>query len=105
MKAYYVYILASKRNGTLYTGVTSRLQNRVFQHRNKMVKGFTEKYEVSRLVYYEYFDDVYCAIHREKQLKRWRRKWKLSLIEGFNPYWKDLSSGVSVMLDPGSRPG
>ena len=91
MKNYYVYILASKRNGTLYVGVTNDLERRISEHKQKIVKGFTEKYNVSKLVYYEDADDIGEAIGREKQLKKWERKWKLNLIEKENPTWRDLS--------------
>jgi len=90
MKAYYVYILASKRNGTLYIGVTSDLCNRVYQHKQKIIEGFTSRYGVHMLVYYEETNDVTSAITREKQLKNWQRKWKLELIEKTNPQWIDL---------------
>ena len=86
-----VYILASKRNGTLYTGVTSDLSRRVWQHKNDQVEGFTKKYGVHTLVYYEWHDDMRSAIVREKQIKKWNRAWKLALIEGVNPEWRDLS--------------
>ena len=89
-KNYYVYILASKRNGTLYIGVTSDLRKRVFEHKNNLVDGFTKKYKVHNLVYYEQTIDVRSAIEREKRLKRWKRRWKLILIEKENPNWKDL---------------
>jgi putative endonuclease len=89
-KQFYVYILASKRNGTLYTGVTSDLIQRVWQHKHDMVKGFTQKYGVKKLMYYEVHDDPESAITREKQIKKWRRKWKLRLIEEKNPQWTDL---------------
>ena len=89
-KQYYVYILFSKKNGTLYTGVTSDIIKRVWQHKNKAVKGFTEKYGVDKLGYYEIFDDVNAAISREKQLKGGNRKAKLDLIEMNNPEWIDL---------------
>ncbi|MFA4834122.1 MAG: GIY-YIG nuclease family protein [Patescibacteria group bacterium] len=90
-KSYYVYILASKRNGTLYIGVTNNLLNRSFQHKNKENKNsFTAKYNVNRLVYYEIFADIGGAITREKQLKKWNRKWKIKLIEKDNPTWRDL---------------
>jgi len=82
--------MASKRNGTLYTGVTSNLAQRVWQHKPKMVEGFTEKYGVTMLVYYEIFEDAESAIIREKRIKKWRRAWKLQLIEKKNPDWKDL---------------
>ena len=86
-KFYYTYILASKRNGTLYVGVTSDLIKRMYQHRNNLVGGFTSKYQVHRLVYYEQHRDVLSAIQREKRLKEWQRKWKLALIEQHNAQW------------------
>ena len=85
-----VYILASDRNGTLYIGVTSDLLKRVNEHRNDAVDGFTKKYGIHRLVYYESHGDMLSAIEREKQLKKWNRAWKLELIEEKNPAWKDL---------------
>ena len=85
-----VYILASQRNGTLYIGVTSDVRKRVWEHKNNLVEGFTKKYGVYRLVYYEMHPDMVSAITREKQLKKWRRNWKLRLIEGRNPRWRDL---------------
>ncbi len=87
---YYVYILASRRNGTLYVGVTNNLIKRVYEHRNDLVEGFTKKYGVHRLVYYEQCEDVKSAIEREKRLKAWKRRWKLRLIEEMNPEWNDL---------------
>ena len=87
---YSVYILASQPNGTLYIGVTNNLQRRVFQHENKLVEGFTSKYGVHQLVYYEQTNDITAALTREKQLKKWNRKWKIELIEKDNPQWKDL---------------
>ncbi|MCH8104745.1 MAG: GIY-YIG nuclease family protein [Proteobacteria bacterium] len=93
-KYYYTYILASKRNGTLYIGVTSDLIKRVWQHRNSLVGSFTQKYGVHNLVYFEQHEDIESAIHREKRLKEWRRKWKLALIEKDNPGWKDLYSEI-----------
>ena len=93
-KNYYVYILASKRNGMLYIGVTNNLLNRSFQHKTKENKeSFTAKYSVNKLVYYEIFTDIYEAISREKQLKNWRREWKIKLIEEENPTWRDLFDG------------
>ncbi len=89
-----VYILASRRNGTLYIGVTSDLQKRVWVHKNDLVEGFTKKYVVHRLVYYELHDDMVSAIRREKQMKKWNRAWKLELIERQNPGWKDLGEGI-----------
>lgn len=85
-----VYILASKRNGTLYIGVTSDLRKRIWDHREGVVEGFTKKYAVHMLVYYELFTDMYSAITREKRLKKWRRAWKIRLIEKQNPRWDDL---------------
>ncbi len=85
-----VYILASKRNGTLYIGVTSDLMKRVWEHKQDMVEGFTRKYEVHTLVYFEQHDEMAEAIRREKQLKKWNRAWKIELIEKINPHWRDL---------------
>ena len=90
MKQPCVYILASRRNGTLYTGVTSDLMRRVYEHKNNLVSGFTQTYEVHLLVYYELMPDMNAAIKREKLLKSWRRLWKLELIENKNPEWRDL---------------
>ena len=90
-----VYLLASKRNGTLYTGVTSNLAARVWQHKNNQVEGFTMKYRVHMLVYYEAHQDMASAILREKQIKKWNRKWKLDLIEKFNPDWRDLYDDIA----------
>jgi len=86
----YVYILASRRNGTLYIGVTSNLLQRVWQHKANLVEGFTKQYGVKTLVWYQQCDDISGAILREKQLKEWRRVWKLELIEAMNPSWRDL---------------
>ena len=85
-----VYILASKKNGTLYIGVTSNLIQRIWQHKHKQVTGFTEKYNVHLLVYYEQHETMESAIVREKQMKKWKRDWKISLIEKNNPQWRDL---------------
>jgi putative endonuclease len=92
MKNYFVYVLASKKEGTLYIGVTSNLEKRVWEHKNKLVKGFTEKYGVDKLVYYEQTEYVESALTREKQLKEWQRRWKIKLIEQDNPDWNDLSA-------------
>ncbi|MBU1203219.1 GIY-YIG nuclease family protein [Patescibacteria group bacterium] len=89
-KEYYIYILANKRNGTLYIGVTNDIVRRVFEHKNKLHDGFTKRYGIHKLVYYEIIYDITLAIMREKQLKKWNRKWKLELIEKENPYWDDL---------------
>jgi putative endonuclease len=90
LQYYYVYILASKRNGTLYIGVTNDLVRRVYEHKNGLVEGFTKKYGVHSLVYYEQCEDIESAIQREKRLKFWHRKWKIRLIEEANLDWKDL---------------
>jgi putative endonuclease len=89
-----VYIFASKRNGTLYVGVTSDLEKRAWQHKNNAVEGFTKQYGVRHLVYYELHGDMLSAIAREKQIKKWNRAWKLELIETQNPIWKDLWEGI-----------
>ncbi len=89
-KQFYVYLLSSKRNGTLYIGVTSDLLKRVYEHKSNLVEGFTKKYCVHKLVYYGATEDVASAIRREKQLKKWKRSWKIELIEKKNPEWKDL---------------
>ena len=85
-----VYIMASKRNGTLYTGVTSNLSLRVWQHKTDEFEGFTKKYGVHTLVWYEWHDNMVLAIKREKHMKKWNRAWKISLIEERNPQWRDL---------------
>jgi len=90
MKTGYVYILASQPNGTLYVGVTSNLIRRVHQHREGTIKGFSAKYGAKRLVYFEQFEAIEDAIQRERRMKKWRRKWKLELIEKNNPNWEDL---------------
>ena len=90
MKQYYVYILASKKNGTLYIGVTNNLLKRVYEHKNNLMEGFTAKYNVHNLVYYETYSSIYDAIAREKHMKKWKRKWKIELIEKSNPQWIDL---------------
>lgn len=87
---YYVYILTNKHKTVLYTGVTNSLERRIYQHKNKTVGGFTKKYSVDRLVYFEVFQDVYAAIHREKQIKAGSRQNKLDLINSMNPDWHDL---------------
>jgi putative endonuclease len=89
-KNYYVYILASRRNGTLYIGVTSDLIKRTWEHKNKVIEGFTKRYSVDKLVYFEQFSDPENAIKREKRLKKYNRKWKLELIEKENPEWRDF---------------
>jgi putative endonuclease len=89
-----VYILASKPNGTLYTGVSSDLVKRVYEHKNGLANGFTKKYNVHRLVYFELHEHMNAAITREKQIKKWNRAWKLELIEKSNPQWKDLYDDI-----------
>lgn len=89
-KNYYVYILANRRNGTIYVGVTSRLKQRVWEHKEGVSQGFTKKYKIHLLVYYETYNDVRMAIAREKQLKNWKRLWKIELIEKENYCWRDL---------------
>ena len=93
-KLYFVYILASRKNGTLYTGVTNNLMKRVYEHKHHLLKGFTDKYGVNQLMYYETMEDINTAIHREKCIKRWKREWKLELIERDNPEWNDLYNGL-----------
>ena len=90
MKKYYVYILCSERNGTLYIGVTDDLARRVYEHKTKVIAGFTSQHSVDRLVYAEEYESVYDALKREKLLKRWDRAWKIELIEKANPDWNDL---------------
>jgi putative endonuclease len=96
MNYYYVYIMANKRNGTLYVGVTGNLVKRVFEHKNNFADGFTKKYSIHNLVYYEQWEDREGAIQREKQIKEWQRKWKLELIEKLNPEWEDLYEKIST---------
>ena len=95
MKFYFVYILASQRNGTLYIGITSNLLKRVWEHKNKKVAGFTKKYNIDKLVYFEQTENVISALEREKQLKKWNRSWKIKLIENKNPKWQDLYSDLA----------
>ena len=90
MKQYYVYILASRKNGVLYIGITNDLRRRVFEHKNNLIAGFTKKYNVNKLVYFELINQPMDAINREKRMKKWKRQWKIELIESMNPEWKDL---------------
>jgi len=90
-KKYAVYILTNYNNTTLYIGVTGNLQRRIYEHKNKLVDGFTKKYNVNKLVYYEITEDIEVALNREKQLKRWHRDWKINLIKSVNPEFIDLS--------------
>ncbi len=93
-KTYFVYIMASKKNGTLYLGVTNNLARRVYEHKTDVNEGFTKKYQVHDLVYYESTPDIRSAIEREKQMKKWKRAWKIALIEEMNPEWKDLYEDI-----------
>ena len=96
-RRFYVYMLASGIGGTLYVGVTSDLRRRVYEHRSKLADGFTRRYGVSHLVYFEEFDEIESAIVREKQLKKWNRAWKIRLIEELNPNWQDLYPGIASL--------
>ncbi len=98
MKRYYVYILASERNGTLYIGMTSNLAVRVMAHKDNTFKGFTDSYNVTKLVYFESYETPLEAIMREKQLKKWKRSWKKRIIEELNPEWEDLSEKEDFVL-------
>lgn len=91
---YYTYIMASKYNGTLYIGVTSDLVKRVYQHKHKLADGFTKKYDIKNLVYYESYENIENAINREKRLKTYQRKWKIDLINSVNPLWEDLYNSI-----------
>lgn len=93
-KQYYDYIMASKPKGTIYIGVTNSLAKRVYEHKHNLFKGFTNKYSVHQLVYYEVCSDIREAIRREKRMKKWRRRWKMNLIEKTNPEWKDLYRNI-----------
>jgi putative endonuclease len=95
-RVFWVYILASKLGGTLYIGVTNNLIRRVYEHRTDAVPGFTEEYQVHRLVYFEQFSDIENAIRREKRLKKWNRAWKIQLIENSNPNWDDLYPSIAI---------
>jgi putative endonuclease len=90
MEQYFVYILTNKYNKVLYVGITNNLIRRVYEHKNKLISGFTSKYNVNKLVYYESFQSVFDAIKREKEMKGWKREKKVALINSFNPEWKDL---------------
>jgi len=87
---YFVYILANSRNGTIYIGVTNDIERRIYEHKHKIVKGFSSKYNLNKLVYCEYFNNINDAITREKNIKKWKRQWKIELIEKENPTWRDL---------------
>jgi putative endonuclease len=89
-KRYYVYIITNKPRGILYIGITNSIERRIYEHKNKLIEGFSKKYSLDKLVYCECCDDVYAAIKREKMLKKWNRLWKIELIESVNPNWEDL---------------
>jgi len=97
-RTYCVYILANRRNGTLYVGMSSALAHRVYQHKNEVYGGFTKRYGVKTLVYYEVHSDVWEAIYRERRIKKWMRSWKIALIEKYNPEWKDLVDADGEIL-------
>ncbi|MDR1477081.1 MAG: GIY-YIG nuclease family protein [Rickettsiales bacterium] len=94
MKHGYVYIMTNRENGTLYTGVTSDLARRVYEHKNHIFKGFSKRHSLDKLVYYEIFDDIEEAIKREKCIKKWNRNWKLAKIDNMNPGWTDLYEDI-----------
>ena len=93
MKTYHVYILSNKRNGTLYIGITNNLERRVYEHKHNLIDGFTKKYQIHKLVYFEETNDITSALQREKELKKWSRLWKIRLIEKENRNWHDLARG------------
>jgi putative endonuclease len=99
MRTYYVYILTNKYKNVLYIGVTNNLTRRIYEHKHKLVKGFTQKYNCTKLVYFEETSNVISAITREKQLKNWHRDWKMNLVTGFNPNWEDLSMTLNLLED------
>jgi putative endonuclease len=92
--SYYVYILASRRDGAIYVGITNDIVRRTYEHRTKTIQGFTSKYNITRLVWFEIYDDPISAISREKELKKWKRSWKVQLIEVKNPQWDDLYESI-----------
>lgn len=96
MKSYYVYILTNKSNTVLYVGMTNNLNRRVYEHQNKLIKGFTSKYNLNKLIYYEETNDVKTAIAREKEIKKWRREKKINLIETINPKWSNLNKDLEL---------
>ncbi len=96
---YYLYVLTNKTNGTLYIGVTNDLERRMFEHKNKLVAGFTKKYGLNKLIYFETYQYVNDAIKREKNMKKWKRQWKIDLIEEENPCWNDLSKDWVYLID------
>ena len=105
MKTYYVYILTNQPKGTLYIGVTGNLGRRMLQHHKEFFEGFSQKYCLKKLVYFEQYNSIFDALAREKQLKRWHRQWKINLIEQLNPMWHDLSRNSIDSLDPETSSG
>ncbi|MCI2109192.1 MAG: GIY-YIG nuclease family protein [Bacteroidales bacterium] len=104
----FVYFLASNNNNAIYIGVTNDLKRRIFEHKSKLIEGFTNKYNCVKLVFYEEYASIIAAINREKQLKNWKRCWKNALVNNANPEWKDLSSEIGLImedLDPESSSG
>jgi putative endonuclease len=93
---YFVYIIASRKDGAIYIGVSNDIVRRIFEHRNKLVPGFASKYNITRLVWFEMYDDPISAISREKKLKKWKRSWKVQLIEAQNPQWNDLYDSICI---------
>jgi len=93
-KVFSVYIMTNRRQGTLYVGVTNSMRHRIWQHKNNLIKGFTSKYDLHRLVFFENYESIQTAIEREKQIKNWKRQWKIELIESVNPQWRDLYEEV-----------
>lgn len=94
MQKHYVYILASQKGGTLYIGVTKNLKRRIYEHKEKLIDGFTKTYNISQLVHYEIYDDYWNAANREARMKKWNRAWKIELIQKNNPEWTDLYDGL-----------
>jgi putative endonuclease len=94
--SYYVYIIASRKDGAIYIGITNDIVRRIYEHRTKAVPGFTSRYNITRLVWFEIYDDPITAISREKELKKWRRSWKVELIEKDNPEWNDLYESICI---------
>jgi putative endonuclease len=93
---YFVYIIASRKDGAIYIGVSNDIVRRIYEHRNKVVPGFASKYNITRLVWFEMYDDPISAISREKELKKWKRSWKIQLIEKQNPQWNDLYDSICI---------
>ena len=100
---YYLYILSNKNNGTLYIGVTNDLERRMFEHKNKLIEGFTKNYGLNRLIYFQTFQYINDAIKREKNMKKWKRQWKIDVIEKENPNWSDLSKDWSSHKEPETK--